>query len=105
MQVKRELMANYTLVELTKDRITQLGGAPLPAAAKVIYFASDKATIALPTPRAPIVQSYIDVTMGGAIELQVRLRPKFHSPHWHISIWRVIFTIKVNIIARFLTTD
>eukprot|EP00884_Botryococcus_braunii_P020319 jgi/Botrbrau1/6971/Bobra.0165s0009.1 len=68
--VQRELASNYTLVELKPERITVLGGPALPSNAKVVYFSNYKDSITLPTRTAPIVQSYVDITLGGAIELQ-----------------------------------
>ncbi|GAX81815.1 hypothetical protein CEUSTIGMA_g9243.t1 [Chlamydomonas eustigma] len=66
--IRRE--RGYDAVEVEMADVTVLGGAKIPATAKVIFFATKPASLGSASPTSPIPFSYIDIFLGGAYELQ-----------------------------------
>lgn len=59
----------YCRVAVTGDRLVILSGE-LPAAAEVWIYVNQPRRVAAPSPRFPIVQSYVDIFVGGCLELE-----------------------------------
>lgn len=59
----------YCRVAVTSDRLMILSGE-LPAAAEVWIYVNKPLRVAAPSQRFPIVQSYVDIFVGGCLELE-----------------------------------
>lgn len=67
----REAGFHYTPSFLSSGDLDVLGGAaPIPKDAKVRWYPMDGKWTAAPTAASPIVQSYVDLVVGGALELE-----------------------------------
>uniref|UniRef100_A0A383W620 Gamma-glutamylcyclotransferase n=1 Tax=Tetradesmus obliquus TaxID=3088 RepID=A0A383W620_TETOB len=73
-QVKREQMAGYDVKNLDTSKISFLDGKSAPSNAQIIFFASNPSTLAIATPEFPIVQSYVDIWLAGALQLQRKFK-------------------------------
>jgi hypothetical protein len=68
---QREAGFHYSPSILTAGDLDVLGSAPpLPKDAKVRWYPMDGKWAAAPTAASPIVQSYVDLVVGGALELE-----------------------------------
>jgi len=56
------------------DAVILNAGAQLPPDAQVRWYGSRPSSVSHPTPSAPICQSYVDLLVGGALELQERMQ-------------------------------
>eukprot|EP00775_Hariotina_reticulata_P001181 gene1181-1518_t len=69
--VEREKSAGYLVEVLAVDSVTFLDGKPAPPSnARIAFFASDPKTLKLPSSRSPMVMSYVDIWLIGALQLQ-----------------------------------
>jgi len=70
-QVEREKKAGYLVTTLKPSDVTFLDGkAAPPQNAPIIFFASAKESLKIATAEAPIVMSYVDIWLGGALQLE-----------------------------------
>ena len=67
---EREKGAGYMYETLSKNDLRLFTSANIPDNAKIRVYASGPDQIDSPTKRFPIVQSYVDVFLGGAIEIE-----------------------------------
>lgn len=68
---KRETSADYSPGFLGAEDLEVLGGSPpLPADAKVRWYPMSEESVMTPSSVHPIVQSYVDLFVGGALELE-----------------------------------
>jgi len=62
---------NYLAAELDLDRVTVLkNGMTLPANSMVRWYPMNRTTVNLPSAQFPICQSYVDIFITGALEVQ-----------------------------------
>ena len=67
---EREKDAGYVYETLSKKDITLVSNVNIPDNAKIRVYVSTAILVDPPTKRFPIVQSYVDVFLGGAIEIE-----------------------------------
>ena len=67
---KRELGASYVYATLSREDFVFYSDVDIPENSKVRVYISPPALVEFPSKDFPIVQSYVDVFLGGAIEIE-----------------------------------